>query len=369
MPKLEQEFQIRNSRTYLDNLSVGAGVETPAAADQNQQYDLNVLRTLIKRLLDPVGATKYYQDIAAAGFDNFGIKQIHDKTFAFRSPITPGTNDFTLGALASGVLIDAAKLVGGSGLIAVGPSSTTEGGYIAATEANFTVAGTLGVGLSTALDGDGILLNKVEIIDDSTNEPPSDGGVTVFGLLQALTGTADGAAVAGGGSENLQVSFYKIDPGTDAITAVQLPAGTYHFGLPRQRSFYSLSRGAIVSGVDSLPDAIGPGLAPIRLPFREIDITSATVNANDPLNVTTGAFTTAGAQSVFATFGTPALPTTGAEFRDDNRIKIYRNGNLQSKGASASDNRDVYWVSTTQFAFETIVRINEVITWEMPASY
>lgn len=369
MPKLEQEFQVRHSRTYLDNLSPGSGLETPGASNQNVEWDLNALRTIVKRLLDPVGVTKWYQDIAAAGYDSFGLKQIHDKTFAFRSPITPGTNDFTLVGSVQGVLIDAAKLVGGSGLIAVGPSSTTEGGYIAATEANFTVAGTLGVGLSTALDGDGILLNKVDILDDATNEPPSDVGVTVFGLLQALTGTADGAAVAGSGSENLQISFYKIDPGTDTITAVSLPAGVYHFGLPRQRRFYSISRGALISGVDSLPDAIGPGLSPIRLPWREIDITSATVAANDPLNVTTGAFTTAGPQTVFSTYGTPALPAAGASFRDDNRIKVWRNGNLQSKGASASDNRDVYWISATQMAFETVIRIGEIISWEAPASY
>jgi hypothetical protein len=366
MPTLEQNGQVRSSRSYLDNLAAGSGLETPAGLSLEE--NLNAVRSQLKRIMDPVGATKWYQDMAAAGFDSFGLKQIHDKAFVFRSPITPGTNDFTLGASASGVLVDASLLVGGSGVIAVGPSSSTEGGYVAADEANFTVAGTLGVGLSTAKDGDGVLLNKVDVIDDATNEPPSDGGVTVMGLLQTVTGTGDGSAVAAAASENLQISFFKIDPGTDLITAVSLPAGTYHFGLPRQRSLYTLARGAIMSGVDALPDAIGPSTADLRLPFRHFDLVGA-IAALDPLNIQTGVFTTAGAQTVFASFGTPILPATGAAFRDDSRVKVWRNGNLQSKGAVAGDSKDIHWISTTQIAFKRVLNPTEEIVLESPASF
>lgn len=364
MPRLEQETQLRNSRVYDDTLSPGAGLETPAGI--SLQEDLNALRSLLKRHLAGVAVANWYDDL----LDDFGLNQIHDKPFVNRLPITEGTNDFTLGAPAQGTLVNAGQLVSGSGTIAVGPSSTENGGLQAADEANFTVAGTLGVGLSTALDGNQNLLNKVDIIVDSTNDPPLNGsGVLIFGLLQVITGTGDGAAVAGGGSENLQISFVSIDPATGALQAETLPADDYHFGLPILNNFFSLDRGSLISGQTGIPDIISPGAVLLRQPFREFDITgpgpgNQGPSANDPFNVQTGTFTGGGAQTVFATFGTPVVPPTGAQFRDDERIKVWRNGNLQSKGASAADNRDVYFVSSTQLAFETNLRIGEIITIE-----
>ena len=494
MGLLDQETQVRHSDAYIDTVGAGSGMETPAAANQNILFDLNALRSQLARIMDPATPGDWFQDMAAVGFDNFGLKQIHDKKLAFRSPITPGTNDFGIGVpevhsvdtvadstdsldatfwvlyetptnafyvwydtpaggtdpaptppggvtytgvqvtiiqnetandvatktkaaldasayqgvtpapvanaltitnsipgavtdvadgsaatgftfgtdvagtspTAAGVLVSAGKLVGGSGTIAVGPSSTAEGGYIAADEANFTSAGTLGVGLSQAADGDAILLNRVDVIEHLTNEAPEDSGTLVFGLLHTVTGTSDGTAVAAAASENLQISFVKIVPGTDILTSVTLPAGLYHFGLFRQRCFYSLTKGALVSGVQSLPDTVTPGAGTAaRLPFRHIDITAGPASALDPLNIQTGVFTTAGAQTVFASYSTPILPTTANNFRDDNRVKVWRNGNLQSKGTS----KDVQWVSTTQLAFTKVVKNNDEIVIESPASF
>jgi len=367
---LDQETQVRNSDVYNDTVSAGSGLETPGAGNQNIRFDLNALRSQVRRIIDPQGLTgtaDWFVDIATV-LNNFGLRQIHDKKFAFRSPITPGTNDFTLGALAGVVEIASSQLVGGVGTIAVGPSSNAEGAYIAADESNFTVAGTPVAGLSAAFDGDGVLLNKVDVIDSVTNEAPTDGGVTVFGLLQTVTGTSDGAAIAASGSENLQISFVKIDPGTDAITAVSLVSGTYHFGLPRQRSFYALSRGSIVSGVDALPDAIGPSATQVRLPFRHFDVT-ANAAAGESMNIQTGVFSGSGTSSVFGSFGTPILPATAAEFRDDARVKIWRNGNLQSKGAG----KEVQYLSTTQITWREKLKGSganaDEIVIESPASF
>jgi len=470
-------------------------MESPAAANQNILWDLNNLRSQIARILDPATPANWFQDMAAAGYDNFGIKQIHDKKLAFRSPITPGTTDFTVGVAevhsvdtvadtagslnntywvvyetpdtayyvwynvnaagtdpvpaapvgvtswtgievaiatnatapavatatqsaiqastydggvaittnaltitnanpgnvvdvadgasatgftfatdtqgtdvtAAGVLIDAAKLSGGAGTIAVGAGSTNEGGYIAAVEANFTVAGTLGVGLSQAADGDSILLNRVDIIAHRTNEVIESNGSLIFGLLQTITGTGDGTSVAAAASENLQISFVKITPGSDVTESVTLPSGKYHFGLMRQRCFYSLPKGGMISGVQSLPDSITQSTAgtAVRLPFRHFDVGAGGATAGDPLNVQTGVFTTAGATAVFSTYSTPILPTTANEFRDDNRVKVWRNGNLQSKGTG----KDIQWVSTTQLSFTKKVKRGDEIVVESPASF
>jgi len=364
MSTLDQETQIRNSDVYDDTVPPGAGLETPAAADQNILFDLNGLRSQVRRIIDPqtqVGTADWFVSIATA-LDNFGLRQIHDKKFVFKSP-RDTNNVFTLGAGALGKLVSSAMVAGGSGIIAVGPSSTQNNAYLAATEANFTVAGTLGVGLSTAASAAAVVLNEVDIFIGSTNDPPLDGGTRVFGLLQVLTGTSDGTAIAAAASENLQISFVKINPTTDAIVAVTLPAGTYQFQLPFQQSFYGLDRGAFLSG-GQLPDIIDPTSVVTRLPFRQFNVT-AQAAAAETFNVQTGVFSGTGTTTTFASFGTPITPSTAAEFRDDSRCKIWRNGVLQAKGAG----EDVTWVSTTQVSFTTKVKSGDRIQIESPASF
>lgn len=363
--KVDPLSQVWNSDSYDDTLTTGAALESPAAADQNLEHDLNALRTLIRLA---IGQADWY----TAPADNFGLKQIHDKMFAYLMPWrSTGANasQFTLGGAASGVLLDASMFDGGAGTIAVGAASTEDGGYIAADEANFTVAGTLGVGLSQATDGDGVLLNVVHLMDDATNVAPETiDGEEIFGLMQTITGTGDGASIAAAASENLQLSFVYIDKDTDAITATTLPAGTYDFAPARQRDFQSLNRGFTLGG--SAPATVDAGAVIVRPQHREFDITGTTPLADDPMNVNTGSFTTAGAQTTFSSFGTCALPASGADFRDDARVKIWRNGVLQSKGAGAGDNRDVYWVSATQIAFEDKLTTGKnVIRIETPASF
>jgi len=362
--ELDQETQVRNSDVYDDTIAAGSGLESPAAANQNIRFDLNALRSRILDIIDPqsqAGTADWFVDLASA-LDNFGLRQIHDKKFVFILPFD-ANNAFTLGALLGGVLVSSAMVAGAAGIIAVGPASIQNAAYVAADEANFTVAGTLGIGLSQAASAAGAVLNEVSIFVDGTNDPPLDGGSRVFGLLQVINGTSDGTAIAAAASENLQISFVKVDPGTDAIVAVSLPAATYQFRLPFQQCFYDLDPGALLGGV--LPDVIDPGSTIPRRPFRHIDVTSGPASTGDPLNIQTGAFTTAGAQTVFASFGTPILPATAAQFRDDERVVIIRNGNTQSKGAG----KDVQYVSTTQISFAKTVKPNDEIVIISPSSF
>jgi hypothetical protein len=270
-----------------------------------------------------------------------------------------GTN-----STAQAVVISSAKIAGGSGIIAVGPSSTQNNAYVAATEASFTIAGTAGAGTSVAASGLSVTLNAVDLMQEATDDPPLDGGARVFGLLQALSGTADGTAIAGPGSENLQISFVKIHPDTNSITAVTLPAGDYEFQLPYQQSFQGLDRGALLSG-GVLPDVIDPSASSVpRLPFRQFNVTSGAA-AGETFNIQTGVFSGTGTSTVFASFSTPILPATAAQFRDDNRVKVWRNGNLQSKGAG----EDITWISTTQISFTDKVKTGDRIVVESLASF
>jgi len=492
MSNLDQETQIRNSDVYDDTIAAGSGLETPAAANQNLLFDLNGARSQLRRIIDPqglAGTADWFVDISTA-LDNFGLRQIHDKKFAFKSPrdannafslglpeiataqhvadvagslnstffifyvsttqayyvwyningagvdpapappggvtytgivvagatgatastlaaaaqvaidaaaslyvtasvvtdtvtltnVNPGNvtdiadgsapTGFTLAVpqqgtntTAQGVLVSAALVAGGAGVIAVGPSSTQNNAYLAATEGNFTIAGTLGVGVTTAASPAAVTLNEVDILVAGTNDPPLDAGTRVFGLLQALSGTADGTAIAGGGSQNLQISFVKIEPNSDVLTLVTLPAGNYQFQLPYQQSFYGLDRGALLSG-GQLPDIIDNGSGTTRLPFRQFNIT-ADAGAGETFNVQTGVFSGTGTSTVFASFGTPVMPPTAAQFRDDSRAKVWRNGVLQAKGAG----EDITWVSPTQISFTAKVKAGDRIQVESLAAF
>jgi hypothetical protein len=59
------------------------------------------------------------------------------------------------------------------------------------------------------------------------------------------------------------------------------------------------------------------------------------------------------------------MPPTSAQFRDDSRAKIWRNGVLQAKGAA----EDVTWVSATQISFTAKVKIGDRIQIESLAAF
>jgi len=100
-----------------------------------------------------------------------------------------------------------------------------------------------------------------------------------------------------------------------------------------------------------------------------VKITGTIPLADDPMDINTGAFDTAGAQTVLETGGTLLLPNTEAEFLDNAFIKIFRNGVYQFKGASVSPDALVYYVNTTQLAFSFKLKKNDVITVETPETY
>lgn len=360
MPLQRQDTQVRSSDTYDDTLAAGAGLETPA--NTSLEEDLNALRSQARRTNNASVGGNWYDAV----LDSFDLRAIHDKMLAFRAPLIGGAQFTLAGGPLQGVLVDATMFAGSQ--LAVGASSVTNGGYLAADAGgDFTVAGTLGT-LNTAniLDAAGVLLNRVRIVDAATNEVPKTvGDEDIFGLLQVVQGTGDGTAIGGIGTENTRLSFAFYDAGTDALTLTTLPDGDYQFFPVRQFNFFSLNRGSLISDIP--PEVVDPSQTPIRLPWREYVIVPNFISAGDPVNVTTGVFTGAGAQTNTSSFGTPALPATGAQYRDDNRVKVWRNGQLQQKNDVAG--ADVYWISTTQMAWNLKLRKNDIISWETPASF
>jgi len=375
MSRMEQDTQVKNSRVYNDALAPGVGLETPVAPGDHGEHDFNSLRTMSRyHLTGGVGVRKWY-DVPQ---DQFGLDAIHDKIVLLELAMAVGVADFAIpvGPAATGALVGAAKFAGwgAPATIAVGAGSLSVGGFVAQPEPNFTVAGTLGAGLSRAVDVDAKTLNRVAILDDATDDnPQTTGGEHIFGLLQVINGTADNSAISPNPTENLQISFVYFAKATGVLTATTLPAGTYHFSPIRQQDFYHLPRGFALAG-GSLPGLIDPSGPFPKLPFKEWDITAGVnIARGDPFNITTGSFTTAGARTaVVGSYGVMALPASGLLFRDDPRIDAWFNGQNLSKSAVsvvAASVRDVWWVSATQIAFNRVLKGGEVLKLRMPSGY
>lgn len=127
-----------------------------------------------------------------------------------------------------------------------------------------------------------------------------------------------------------QTSLYRPERDTSWQRGVQPPGTT---GVPNQTSSF-------------------PKRARALIPFRQINITSGPAQVGDSFDIQTGVFDIAGAQTIVAGFGLPILPDNEADFINDNRVKIWRNGNLQSKGPGA----DVEYVSETQISFTAVIK-------------
>jgi len=141
-------------------------------------------------------------------------------------------------------------------------------------------------------------------------------------------------------------------------------------GDPASESGTLVSESELDADLRAKINAGSAGTVP-KFPFVEYDITpGAPIPAGDPLNINTGLFTGAGARTTsIASYGTVLLPGSGADFQTDDRIIIYRNGQLYSKGPNAGTPRDVYWVSTSQVAFNVNLQPNDTIYIRTPPAY
>lgn len=356
---VRQGDQVRNSDNYDDTLTAGA---TLVSSAETIEDDLNAIRSQTKRGL---GTTNWTDNPSNS------VEGLHSQRFSVLKKLDGvGSNfGFTLGSPASGVLLDD-SMFPGSPILAVGGSSNSFGGYRVAQEANFTTAGILGVGNTTLQDSAGAYLNKVELID-SSGDNPEDGTDKVFALMQTTQTGSDGAAIGGSSSENTQLSFVK--QATDGtLSAATIPAGTYKFLPPTMVRLGELPEGAFIeNGLLEFPSTVQ---SLQRSPHREFQVVNNAspgnpIAADVALTIDNITFVTGGAQTSLNTFGTPSLPANGADFINDIRIAIYKNGKRMVKGPDSGTKRDVYRVSATQLAFANPIEEGDVITIIAPASY
>lgn len=156
--------------------------------------------------------------------------------------------------------------------------------------------------------------------------------------------------------------------GTEGSTAPERVLFDYR-RRPLMPSDPASSSGVQIDMTELAPDVIaainaGGSGGVTRLPRRGFAIGTPPA-ANDPMDINTGTFNTAGAQATISGYGTLALPATAVQFRDDNRVRVWLDGQVQIKGANPGDpNTDVYMVSPTKIAFNSRIYAKSVIEIE-----
>lgn len=106
------------------------------------------------------------------------------------------------------------------GKIAKGLATRAHGGMMCA---ELTIRTTGTTSLKMIKDEYGNILNKIEIRDAASHEAVMSEGKRVFGLLQCVKDTVDGAPIGAPGAENIQITFAYIAD-NNAVTATAITA-------------------------------------------------------------------------------------------------------------------------------------------------
>ena len=250
---IRQDAQIRQSVTYDDTVAVGSTMET---AGTNIEFDLNAVRSQLKRHLRADAAGDWFEDIPTVNSKkraiaalNVDLDDIEEHRFLFRSSIltditvTAGQNFEVLSVASSETPTQTAAVNAG----------TAEGAVVA------TLAGDVGSHSLTEVAGADALSpkNMVVIRDAASSQPLQSGGKDIAGLLQAESGTIDGDTF-NDTTKQVQISFVRENAGGNDLEAVPIAdiAGkTINYAYVRRLKFDSLPEQAFLDGFSFIDQA------------------------------------------------------------------------------------------------------------------
>jgi len=298
-----------------------SGAETNAT---NIEDDLNFVRTQL-RILN--GQTNWYD----APSDSFNIKSIHDKSLIY---FVQNYTDITVPAGQNWKVLSGAEKPSYNIAIAV----SALGAIVA------QLAGSVGSHSTQAAANNG---NLCQVRDAATNMPIStSGGNTIYALLQVGNLATDGAAFSDAGNDRGQISFVYIDPITETFVAVSvadIEGKVIEYSYKRRINFYGLPENAFAP--DTPGGGGGDGGANLKKATR---VLVAPISANTSINI--------------STFTNPDSMTFGSDSSKwVSHYEVYINGILTLSGIDAAANNDVYYVNSTNFAFEYDLEINDII--------
>lgn len=204
-----------------------------------------------------------------------------------------------------------------------------------------------------------IILENEAVFDGSGFSTPGTTLVTMTAgtTLDAvvLTGsTLGGFSFSSGGAATVNADQ---DAESDIITGAAQALVTLNVNLLDEAAlvYYDDSLTTPALGVDTVQEAIDA----LKFPrLREVLLTiNAVVLVGTALNIQTGA---GGGPATVTGDATTELPTTGAAFAAAGVVVVLRNGQSLSRGTGLGV-EEAQWLSTTQLAFDRVLRPGDVI--------
>lgn len=242
-----QDIQIRNSDTYDDDKAAGSSLESGAA---ELEYDLNAIRSQIRRILHVDAGANWYDDILTVngkkrGLDslNADLDDIEEKRFLFRTQVL---TDITVPTGQNYVVLNVAASEAPTVAAAVG--GTAQGAVVA------VLAGDVGSHALTEVAGfNPISPKNLVIIRNATTGQvlQASDGKDIFGLLQAESGVVDGDTF-NDTNKQVQISFVKENATGDDLIAVpvaDIETKLINYAYARRIRFDDIPEQVFLSGV------------------------------------------------------------------------------------------------------------------------
>lgn len=295
--KLRQE-QTRNSRSYDDTLAAGLATMVTAATDN--QYDLNAIRSMSKRI---TGKTNWYDapDASIASLDT-ALGDIEDHSFLFNTQVL---TTVAVGATENFAVLSVASSEAPTEVAA----NTTGQGAVTA----YLGAAQFGANRLDLVTGANALqpFNLVLIRDASTNDVITSNGQTVFGLLQAENGVVNGDTF-NDTTKRVQISFVRNNGSSalEAVPAADIQGKSIKYSYITRKSLSNLPQNATLGG--SFADHIAAAEVNQQAAFDNQGATAVTASTSFTYKV--GAANTYKLQNSGATIDLLSVDgTTGSE--------------------------------------------------------
>ena len=261
---LEQDRQVRQSRTYVDTATAGVALQTGAG---NLEDDLNAVRSQLRRLIFADSGGNWYADIPTVNGKkravlalNTDLDLIEEKKVLRRLPIL---TDIPVPSAQNWKIL---SIGGGEGPGYNAAVALTQDGVVVAQSSSFGPSFDTHELLQVAGPNAISPKNLLSVREAASGSPVQSAGRDVFGLFQYESTGIDGAAFNdSSGGNRVKISFVRLTAGLDSFEAcpyIDIENTSINYAFIRRTSFKLLGEGDWLDDIAFLHSASGTGGLP-----------------------------------------------------------------------------------------------------------